>query len=60
MDFRLLCILTLRASVLNLEQKRETQQVLEKGPAVPEPWFSLLMAFPGDPTQPIAGIRSEN
>ena len=41
MDFRLLCILTLRASVLNLEQKRETQQVLEKGQAVSQPWFSL-------------------
>ena len=52
--------MTLRASVLNLEQKWEPQQVLEKGQAVPQLWFSHLMAFPGDPTQPIAGIWSEN
>ena len=52
--------MTLRASVLNLEQKWEPQQVLEEGQAVPQPWFSHLMAFPGDPTQPIAGIWSEN
>lgn len=48
--------LTLRASVPSLEHTWEPQQVLEEGQAMPVPWFSHLLAFPGDPTQPIAGI----
>lgn len=48
--------LTLRASVSSLVHKWEPQQVLEEGQALMEPWFSHLLASPGDPTQSIAGI----
>lgn len=40
----------------SLERKHEPQQVLEEEQSTPEPWFSHLLAFPGEPTQTIAGI----
>lgn len=48
--------LALRAPALSPEHKWEPQQVLEERQPGLEPGFSNLLAFPGDPTQPTAGI----
>lgn len=48
--------LTLKASVPSSQHKREPQQVLEEEQSTPEPWYSHLLAFPGDPSQTIAGV----